>query len=106
MIEYGASPHYVFTWEESNEMKNTGLNRYYATTYDVWKQEAIDVYNQVNEALKEVSGAQIVDHEIVEEDVRKVTYSNGVTIYINYGTDSVKVDGVEVLAGSYRLEGN
>lgn len=106
MIEYGAAPHYVFTWEESSKMKNTGLNRYYATTYDVWKDEAIDVYKQVNEALKNVSGAQIVNHEIVGADVRKVTYSNGVIIYINYGTDSVKVDGKEVPAGSYRLEGN
>lgn len=106
MIEYGAAPHYVFTWEESSEMKNTGLNRYYATTYDIWKDEAIDVYHQVNEALKSVSGAQIVDHEIVDADVRKVTYSNGITFYINYGTDSVTIDGKEVPAGSYRMEGN
>lgn len=104
MIEFGAAPHYVFTWEESNEMKVTATNRFYATTYSVWKDEAVDVYNQVNEVLKYVRDAQIVDHKIVG-DARKVTYSNGVTIYINYGADNASVDGVSVPAGSYRLEG-
>ncbi|MBQ7955204.1 MAG: hypothetical protein IJ282_05590 [Lachnospiraceae bacterium] len=105
MIEYGAAPHYVFTWEESSKMKNTGLNRYYATTYDVWKQEAMDIYGQVNEALKYVTDAQIIEHEIISEDVRKVTYDNGVIIYVNYGDEAQKADGETVPAGSYRLEG-
>ena len=105
MIEAGAAPHYVFTWEESSKMKETGLNGYYATTFDIWKTEAVDIYNQVNDALKHVSGAAIVGHEIVDEDVRKVSYDNGVTIYINYGNEAVSVDGAEVPAMSYRLEG-
>lgn len=105
LIEYGAAPHYVFTWEESSKMKRTALNRYYATTYSVWKDEAVTVYQQVNEALKHVSDAQIIDHEILENQVRKVTYDNGVTIYLNYSDTAQTADGVEIPAGSYRMEG-
>lgn len=105
MIETGASPHYVFTWKDSSEMKDTGLNRYYATTFEVWKGEAVEVYNRVNEALKHVSGAMIVNHEILDGGVRKVTYDNGVIIYINYGSETQKVDGMEIPAMSYRMEG-
>ncbi|MDE6064178.1 MAG: hypothetical protein K2G20_06300 [Lachnospiraceae bacterium] len=105
MIEAGASPHYVFTWKDSSEMKNTGLNRYYATTFDIWKGEAVEIYNRVNEALKHVSGAMIVNHEILDGGVRKVTYDNGVIIYINYGSETQKVDGMEIPAMSYRMEG-
>ncbi len=105
LIESGASPHYVFTWEESSKMKDTGLNRYYATTFDIWSVEAVDIYNQVNDALKYVSNAQMVEHEILDNDVRKVTYSNGVIIYLNYGDEAQNVDGVEIPAMSYRLEG-
>ncbi len=105
MIEAGASPHYVFTWDESSEMKDTGLNQYYATTYETWKGEAMEVYNQVNEALKYVSGAAIVDHEILDNGVRKVTYDNGVIIYVNYSTQVQQADGESVPAMSYRLEG-
>ena len=105
MIESGASPHYVFTWKESSQMKNTGLSRYYATTYDVWKKEAIDVYQQVNGALKQVTGARIVNHEILDNGVRKVTYDNGVVIYINYSDDAQMTDGYEIPGTGYRLEG-
>ncbi|MDE5802299.1 MAG: hypothetical protein K2I22_05195 [Lachnospiraceae bacterium] len=105
MIEAGAAPHYVFTWKDSSEMKDTGLNRYYATTFEIWKGEAVEVYNRVNEALKHVSGAMIVDHEILGGGVRKVTYDNGVIIYINYGSETQKVDGMEIPAMSYRMEG-
>lgn len=105
MIETGASPHYVFTWKDSSEMKDTGLNRYYATTFEIWKGEAVEVYNRVNEALKHVSGAMIVNHEILDGGVRKVTYDNGVIIYINYGSETQKVDGMEIPAMSYRMEG-
>lgn len=105
IIENGASPHYVFTWNESSEMKDTALNRYYATTYDVWKQEAIDVYNQVNDVLKYVVDAFIIDHKIEDNGVRKVTYDNGVTIYINYSDETLTSDGYKIPATSYRLEG-
>lgn len=104
MIEYGAAPHYMFTYEDSNKMKTTAMNRFYATTYENWSDEAVDVYNKVNEALKNVSGAKIVGHEIIG-DARKITYSNGVKIYINYGNEVVTVDGVQVPACSYRMEG-
>lgn len=104
-IEAGAAPHYVFTWDKSSDMKNTGMNRYYATTYEVWKEEAVAVYGQINDALKYVSGSVIVRHEILDDGVRKVTYDNGVTVYINYSDKAQTVDGLEIPAMWYRLEG-
>lgn len=105
LIEYGASPHFTFTWEESSKMKYSGLNRYYATTYANWKDDAITIYGEVNEALQHVSGATISQHEILENGVRKVSYSNGVTYYINTSDKDQTADGVVVPARSYEMEG-
>ena len=58
----------------------------------------------MNEALKNVEGAQIVDHRI-EGEARAVTYDNGVTIYVNYGDEPAVMDGITIDAESYRLEG-
>ena len=102
LIETGTSPHYHFTWDESSKMKETGLNRFYATTFDVYAQEAADSYSYVNGALKNVEGAQMISHR-AEGDTRAVTYSNGVTIYINYGSEAAVIDGVTVDAESYRI---
>jgi hypothetical protein len=105
LIEAGASPHYIFTWEESSEMKMTALNRYYSTTFANWEDDAVEAYNTVNEALKEVSGAAIVEHEILSSSVRRITYDNGVVIYVNYSDKAETADGLEIPAMGYRLEG-
>ena len=43
-------------------------------------------------------------HEI-DGDVRKITYSNGVTIYINYSDEAESMDGKTLPAMSYEMEG-
>lgn len=105
LIETGASPHFVFTYEDSTNMKYTGLNRYYATTYSTWKELAVSVYTQVNEVLKYVNGAMIIEHEILDEGVKKVSYSNGVTIYVNESNQEVQVGTIVLEPLSYELEG-
>ena len=47
----------------------------------------------------------MVGHEILDNGVRKVTYDNGVTIYVNYSEEDLTADGKTVPALSYRLEG-
>lgn len=104
LIEYGASPHYLFTKDSANEMKYTGLNKYYSTQYDIWKKDAVSLYEDVNAALHKVTGKTIVNHEIFENDVRKVTYCNGVVFYINYSLEDVTIDGVLIPAKNYEME--
>lgn len=105
MIESGTAPHYQFTYEEASRMKNTGLNRFYSTTFATHVEEASSVYAYVNEALRNVINAQIICHEI-DGNIRKVTYSNGVVFYINYGDEAGEKDAVSIPAMSYRMEGN
>lgn len=103
LIEYGASPHYLFTINSANEMKYTGLHKFYSTKYDLWKNKAVDMYTAVNEALRRVSGETITNYEILQKDVKKVTYSNGIVFYINYTGENVNVDGVTIPAKSYEI---
>lgn len=105
LLETGAAPHFVFTWENSSDIKNTALNRYYATTYEHWKEDALSIYEEVNAVLKNVNGASIVNHQILDNDVRVVTYSNGVIIYINNSETEQVVDGVSVPAKGYGIGG-
>lgn len=105
MIEYGQAPHFTFSYENSNEIKYTGLNRMYSTDYQDWEQDAIEIYQYVNEALSKVSGALIVKHETID-GVAKVTYDNGVIIYVNRTNVSATVDGTTIEARSYKLGGN
>lgn len=105
LVEYGAAPHFMFTYQNASDIKNTGLNRYYATTYSNWKDDAIAIYTEVNNALKHVNGAAITDHQVLDNGVKAVTYSNGVVIYINESTTDQTVDGITVPARNYRVGG-
>ena len=101
LIEYGASTRYIFTWEDATEMKYTGLNKFYATTFASWADEAVESYQYVNGALSAVRDAQMVEHTIITDTLRRVTYSNGVTLYINYGSADAQADGLTVPAMDY-----
>ncbi len=103
MLEYGASPHFVFTWKQTSEMKYSGMNGSYATTFSTWFDTAVQVYGELNSALSRVSGATIVQHQILQSGVRAVTYDNGVTIYVNYNVFDVTVQGVNVPAMGYNI---
>ena len=105
MVEYGASTRYVFTWENATEMKYTALNKFYATTFDAWVDEAVEHYTFVNEALRHVSNATMVEHVSLSDTLKRVTYSNGVVLYVNYGTEAAQADGQTVEAMNYLVMG-
>ena len=104
MIEYGAAPHFLFTWETTTEMKYSGMNSNYATTFSIWADTAAQVYGEVSEALNGVTGQIMVDHEILENGLRKVTYSGGSVIYVNYTGSDLTADGTTVPAMGWAVQ--
>lgn len=105
LIEYGAAPHYIFTWQDATEMKYTGLNRYFATTFSAWKDEALETYAYMNGALKSVSGAMMLSHDVLPGGIKRVCYDNGVTLYINQSSTNALADGYTVPAMDYLVVG-
>jgi len=104
MVEYGAAPHFVFTWENTTEMKYSGMNGSYATTFTTWADTAASVYSQVREVLGGVTDAIMLEHEILENGVRKVTYSNGTVVYVNYSDAALSADGITVPALGWAVQ--
>jgi hypothetical protein len=107
LLEFGAAPHFTFSYEDSTELKYTGLNEFYSTTFDNWKDDAISIYNEANAVLKNVQGASIVKHENLDVDarVKKITYDNGVIIYVNATNTAFSTGNLEIPANGYEMEG-
>ena len=105
LIEIGASTHYTFTWRDAADMKYTGVNNNFATTFSTWKDKAVEAYRFVNGALHGVSGAAMVEHTRLENGFARVRYDNGVTIYVNSSESEASADGVSVPALSYLVVG-
>ena len=104
MVEYGAAPHFVFTWEDATEMKYSGMNSSYATSFGTWADTAAQVYQEVNGCLRGVTGAAIVFHEILPNGLRHVVYDNGTEFFINYSDRALSAGSVQVDAMSYIVQ--
>lgn len=105
MIEYGISPRFTLSYKESSEIKYSGLNSLYSTQYKLWLEDAVSMYEEINSVLKNVTNSSIIEHIELEEGIKKVTYDNGCIIYINSTNEDVNVDGLNISAKNYALEG-
>jgi len=104
LVEYGAAPHFLFTWEDATEMKYSGMNSSYATSFDTWAQTAADVYLEVSECLRGVTDAVMVSHEILPNGLRHVVYDNGTEIFVNYSDRALSAGELEVPAMGYIVQ--
>jgi len=101
MIDYGSYPSFIITARDPVELLDTGSRWIYTSRYSVWKDQIIEEYRTVSQALMAVRGASFEKREEVHPGVYRNRYSNGVTIYVNYTQAEAKVDGVIVPAQGY-----
>ena len=104
MVEYGAAPHFVFTWEEATEMKYSGMNSSYATSFTTWAGTAAEVYREVSERLNAVTNAVILSHEILPNGLRHVVYDNGTEFFVNYSDRTLSAGSLQVPAMGYAVK--
>jgi hypothetical protein len=103
MIEFGMSPHFTLSYEESSEIKYSALNVMYSTQYEIWLTDAVDIYQKTNAVLSKVADSTITEHKVLDDGVKKITYDNGAVIYINYNNSDVTAENVNIPAMSYVL---
>lgn len=103
LIEYGAVPKYRLTHENSAKLKRTPLDSLFSSEANDWLEPAAEQYRQAAEALSRVADAAIIGHGRVDRDVYRTTYSNGISIVVNYGNQARTVDGVAVNPGGYAV---
>lgn len=100
-IEVGAGLYYTWSYANNSVTKDTDYSKYYATCYEGWIDEAIELYNKMNKELGDTYNQKIIGHEEVSENVYKVTYEQGKEVFINYTQQTVTVEGVKVQPEDY-----
>lgn len=65
-IENGASLKFILSYQNTNNLKNyETLSQYYSVRYDIWFDDLVDLYNEVNTALAGVQTSLITDHKFL-----------------------------------------
>ncbi len=71
----------------------------YGAMYADNKDDIVKVATDYGDYYKAISGQTISNHELITEDVRLTTYSNGIKIYVNYSDSDYTVADGTVAAG-------
>lgn len=103
MVEAGMYPSFYVTAEDSSKLIYTNSNNLYSLEFESYRA-TIAQYDRELRALAEMVGTSVItNHEILDNGLVKVTYENGVRVYVNYTNSTITADGVTVDALSYKV---
>lgn len=103
MVDFGINPRYILTEENTYKMRYTRSSNLYTTAFSDYETEIIDTYHYLNDALKHVIGAKVIDREVLGLGIVKVTYDNNVSIYINYSDQIFMNNDVVMFGKTYEV---
>ena len=67
-IENGAAPYFILSYNKDNATllkDDSYLSKYYSVRYDIWHDELVDIYNELNEQLSDIQTKLIISHEFL-----------------------------------------
>ncbi len=106
VLEGNGAPKFTFIYEDNSILADTEQEDYFAVNYSYWRDKIGAYYEEYRNFYNQVKGATITEHELYErsDNLRIVTYSNGVKVYFNYSDLEEQIDGVTVPAFSYVIK--
>ncbi|HBA47778.1 MAG TPA: hypothetical protein DCZ91_08255 [Lachnospiraceae bacterium] len=106
VLESNGAPKFTFIYEDNSILSGTEQENYFAVNYNYWRDKIGAYYEEYSNFYNQVKGAAITEHELYDrnDNLRVVTYSNGVKAYFNYSDLEEQIDGVTVPAFSYVIK--
>lgn len=101
-VEMGYTPFFELTYDNTEELMYTNYQSLFSAECTAWQERVAWAAKQFTEGpLAELHDQLIVRHERLSETLVKVTYESGAAVYVNYGSQPVLQDGVEIGAQSW-----
>ena len=65
-IENGASIYFTLSYQNTQELKESErLSKYFSVRYDIWKEDLVEMYTELNDLLCDLQTKLIIDHEFL-----------------------------------------
>ncbi|MDF2538667.1 MAG: hypothetical protein K0S76_1688 [Herbinix sp.] len=95
MIDYNLSPSFILSEKPSHYLSSTPSAEMYSTEFNQYETLIANVYNQVNEILRQVIGYEWTGRTVLENGVIMNTYQKGTEtkkVIINYTDESKRYE--------------
>ena len=101
-VEMGYTPFFELTYDNTEELMYTNYQSLFSAQYAAWQERVAWAAKQFTQGpLAELNDQFIVKHERLSDTLVRVTYENGVQVYVNYALEAAEADGVEIGAQSW-----
>ena len=103
LVEQGARPAFLLTWEDPIELQKTNSASIYSSRYELYRDMIAEWYTELSDLFAAVGEkGMIMDHER-QGDLVKVTWDNGTVVYLNFGDNAGEIDGVSLDKLSFKV---
>ena len=105
-VESKSAPYFILSYAPETVYLHTedmDSQSFFMTQYEQWLTEIGTAYARYNAYWQLVKDARVKSHEVLSSTLRRVTYENGVTAYINYASQAAEIDGVSVSAHDFMV---
>ncbi len=101
-VEMGYMPYFELTWGGTEELMYTDYQSLFTAQYTAWIDEVSAIAKAFSEGeLAALRTAMVIEHTQVADEVYRVVYDNGMTVYVNYSDEAAQVDGCAIPAKDY-----
>ena len=87
-IDFGAFPSFLLTSQPAHLLQETPSSGIYSSEFAVWEQTVISSYETIRQSLGQVQGQTVVNRKMLAPGVSQTTYSNGISIIVNYTSEN------------------
>ena len=102
-VEGGCGICYTLSGKYDIRLLTAASPDFYGSTYSDVKPIIEKTVSENKEYFECVKGAKITGHSILENGIRKTTFDNGCTVYVNYGDSQQSAENSVIDAMSYKL---
>lgn len=103
LVEYGVNPSYVLSGENTYKLKYTNSSNIYVSNIASLRERLRTYDDFLRPALSRISGYELVNHYFYQMGVTVSSFSNGVTVIVNYNDYDVIYNGIMVPARGYQV---
>jgi len=93
MIDYNVYPSFVLTEEPAYLLSDTNSSGFYSTSYDLYRDIIIDIYNEMSDVYRRLNAQTWVGRDVLDNGVILNTYSGGTRVLINYTESPFTYEG-------------
>ncbi len=103
LVDYGLLPAFILTEEPAYLLAESELGWLYSSDYEIWKSKIKSIYEMLEPAYQAFYGERVVSREVPDYGITRVTYANGVNVYINHTGKAYTYGSVQIPALSFEV---